>query len=88
MLNGAIVGLGYISGSGHLPAYLQMNDVRIVAVADITPARLELARERIPGVRTYASYRELLDAERDLDFVDIATPPCDHAEIARWRHDA
>ena len=33
MLNGAIVGLGYISGKGHLPAYLMMKDVRIVAVA-------------------------------------------------------
>jgi len=36
----------------------------------------------IPGVKTYASHRELLDAGLALDFVDIATPPCDHLEIA------
>jgi predicted dehydrogenase len=83
MLKGAIVGLGYIAGKGHLPAYLNMRDVQIVAVADITPARLELARQMIPGVRTYATYEALLAAELDLDFIDIATPPSVHAEIAQ-----
>ena len=82
MLTGAIVGLGFIAGKGHLPAYLKMADVRIAAVADITPARLELARAMIPGVRTYATHEELLAAETELDFIDIATPPCDHARIA------
>src|SRR5262245_22619721 len=82
MLKGAIVGLGYISGKGHLPAYLKMKDVRIVAVADITEARRALARQMIPGVRTYASHEELLAEEDELDFFDIATPPCDHATIA------
>src|SRR5262245_59980059 len=82
MLKGAIVGLGYIAGKGHLPAYLQMKDVRIAAVADVTPARLAFAREMIPDVRCYTSYEALLEAEDDLDFIDIATPPCDHVEIA------
>jgi UDP-N-acetylglucosamine 3-dehydrogenase len=85
MLKGAIIGLGYIAGKGHLPAYLKMRpgDVQIVAVADITPARLELARQMIPGVRTYATYEALLNAEEGLDFIDIATPPSVHAEIAQ-----
>src|SRR5581483_11842610 len=31
----------------------------------------------------YASHHELLDAERGrIDFVDVSTPPCDHAKIA------
>ena len=81
-MRGAIVGLGFIGGTGHLPAYLKMKDVRIVAVADLAPARLELARASIPGVRTYSTWQALLEAEKDLDFVDICTPPCDHAEIA------
>src|SRR5262245_59032943 len=81
-LRGAIVGLGFIGGTGHLPAYLKMKDARIVAVADITPARLEVAKNAIPGVRTYATWQALLSAENELDFIDIATPPCDHAEIA------
>jgi predicted dehydrogenase len=87
-LRGAVVGYGFISSRGHLPAYLQrakrQRDVEIVAVADICPARRELARKALPGVRTYPDHRSLLDAEAPgLDFVDICTPPCDHAEIAR-----
>jgi len=81
-MNGAIIGLGTIAGTGHLPAYLAMDGVRIVAVADITPARLEYARALCPGIRTYRTYQELLAAEPDLDFVDIATPPSHHLEIA------
>ena len=83
MLNGAIIGLGTIAGTGHLPAYLKMKDVRIIAVADITPDRLAFARSMIPGVRTYASYESLLAAEKELHFVDIATPPAEHLAIAQ-----
>ena len=48
--------------------------IDIGAVADPVQARRQLARRMIPGVRTYASHGELLDAEAELDFVDIATP--------------
>ncbi len=87
-LRGAVVGYGFISSRGHLPAYLQRakkhHDVEIVAIADICPARRELAGRAVPGVRIYEDYRSLLDAEgSSLDFIDICTPPSDHAEIAR-----
>jgi predicted dehydrogenase len=77
MLKGAIVGFGFISGKGHYPAYLQRDDVEIVAVADLCPARLSQA----PG-RRYATWQELLEKERELDFIDISTPPAFHAGIA------
>ncbi|HEY3354272.1 MAG TPA: Gfo/Idh/MocA family oxidoreductase [Polyangia bacterium] len=80
-LRGALIGFGTIAATGHVPAYLRMPDVRIEAVCDITPARREAAQRLIPGMRTYGSYPELLAAEK-LDFVDIATPPNVHAEIA------
>jgi predicted dehydrogenase len=80
-LRGAIIGFGTIAATGHLPAYLRLRGVRIEAVCDITPERRMLAERLIPGVRTYASPGELIAAER-LDFVDIATPPHVHAEIA------
>jgi predicted dehydrogenase len=80
-LRGAIVGFGVISESGHLPALLAARDLRITAVCDVTPERRAAAERTIPGVRTYASYAELLAAE-ELDFVDITTPPVAHAEIA------
>jgi predicted dehydrogenase len=86
-LRGAVIGYGFISGEGHLPAYLERGgrtgDVEIVAVADICEGRRAVAARALPGVRIYPDYRALLEAEKGgLDFVDIATPPCDHAEVA------
>ena len=37
-LRGAVIGYGFISGKGHVPAYLVRGDVEIVAIADIFPA--------------------------------------------------
>ena len=85
-LRGAIVGFGFISERGHLPAYALPGPTRfeIVAVADTCSARREKARAAIPGARVYESHEQLLEAERGrLDFVDVTTPPCDHARIAR-----
>jgi predicted dehydrogenase len=79
---GAIIGFGFIAEKGHLPAYLARNDVQIAAVADICGPRRELARKLIPGVRIYEDAQSLLAKEKRLDFIDIATPPKDHAPIA------
>jgi predicted dehydrogenase len=86
-LRAALIGFGFIAERGHLPAYLASMRVggpfAIGAIADRCEARRELARQLIPGVRVYADHRTLLEAESArLDFVDIATPPCDHASIA------
>jgi predicted dehydrogenase len=83
---GAIVGFGFIAEKGHLPGYRSAKGrtFEIVAVADICPARRALAEKLIPGVRTYGDAHTLLAAERgELDFIDVATPPSDHAGIAR-----
>jgi predicted dehydrogenase len=81
-MKGAIVGFGFISAKGHLPAYQKRDDVEIVAFADVCPARLEAARAASPKARFYETFEELLASERELDFVDIATPPAFHARIA------
>jgi predicted dehydrogenase len=88
-LRGAIAGFGFIAEKGHLPAYLARPErFAIVAVADGCEARRRLAEKLIPGVRTYATATALLDAEaRNLDFIDIATPPSDHAAIAHAAFD-
>lgn len=65
-----------------MPAFLKRADVEVVAVADICEARRTLAKEALPHARIYATYQEMLEQERDLEVVDIATPPCDHAKIA------
>jgi predicted dehydrogenase len=91
-LRGAVIGYGFISGKGHVPAYLErarkQQDVEIVAVADICEARRNVAQEALPGARIYSDYQALLNAEAaNLDFVDISTPPCDHAAIAHAAFD-
>ena len=87
VLRGAVIGYGFISGHGHIPAYLQRaqekGDVEIVAVADTCEARRQLACEKLPHVRVYTDYEILLEQEAEnLDFIDISTPPVFHAQIA------
>jgi predicted dehydrogenase len=86
VLRGAIVGYGFIASEGHHPAYLERGrsrgDVAIVAVADGCEARRRAAVVRDPRVRVYPDHQTLFAAEQDLDFVDIATPPADHARVA------
>jgi predicted dehydrogenase len=79
---GAIIGFGFIAEKGHLPAYLARSDFQIVAIADVCGARRELARKLLPWARVYEDAQSLLASEKQLDFVDIATPPRDHAPIA------
>ncbi len=82
-LRGALVGYGFIGAKGHVPAYLQRTDVEIVAIADVCAARRALVPEQLAGAAVYESAEALLSTEHGrLDFVDIATPPCDHAAIA------
>jgi predicted dehydrogenase len=93
-LRGALVGYGFIMERGHAAGYRARaagqpaGDIEIVAVADVSQERRELARRHFPGARIYADHRALLTAEHGaLDFVDIATPPSDHAEVAHAAFD-
>src|SRR5512136_2014492 len=86
-LRGALVGYGFIGAQGHVPAYRRRDDVALVAVADLCPARLALARAELPGVACHPSAEALLAAGHELDFLDVATPPCDHAAIAHAAFD-
>jgi len=82
-MRGAIVGYGVIASTGHVPAFQAMRGHAIVAVADPVEARRQAAARQIPGVQTFATHQELLAraGALGLEFVDIATPPCDHLEI-------
>ncbi len=93
-LRGAIVGYGFISSRGHVPAYAQADAVsgdgrqrtrfEIVAVADVSAARREEARRALPAARIYEDHESMLAAEAGrIDFVDVTTPPSEHARIAR-----
>ena len=82
VLKGAIIGYGFIATHGHFPAYLarvaKEQDIEIVAICDICPTR----SEGLPkDIRFYTDYRELLEKEAALDFVDVATHAALHTEI-------
>src|SRR4051794_33184331 len=74
----ALVGFGQIAEKAHLPAFKEKG-VDIVAVAEAHSGRAAAARSAVPHARVYDSYDRLLESEKDLDFVDIATPPFLHA---------
>ena len=77
---GALLGFGNVAANGHLPAWQRRGDARIVAIADIDADRRGLAGEALKGARLYADPLALLERER-LQFVDIATPPAQHAAL-------
>ena len=86
LLRGALVGFGFIAERGHLPAYARRGTTSfdIVALSDTCAARRRRARDALPAARIYESAEQLLEAERGrIDFVDICTPPHEHARIAR-----
>jgi predicted dehydrogenase len=86
-LRGGIVGYGFIMEKGHAAGYKlraeKLQDVEVSAIADISPERRAAAHAQWPAARIYDDHRSLLAAESGrLDFVDVATPPSHHAEIA------
>ena len=70
------MGCGNVALSDHLPAYLALPDrVRVVAVADPTPARRELGRMQAGLAEADAHEDALSLLERDdLDIIDLCTP--------------
>jgi predicted dehydrogenase len=76
-----MIGFGFIAERGHFPAYAQSGGFEIVAIADCSAARRERAQALCPAARIYDSAEALLENERELEFVDICTPPSDHVSI-------
>ena len=75
-----IIGTGWIAES-HIESYLEMDDVDVVAMADLIPGKAEkfAARYGVEGVRFYPSHKELIDNEQ-LDAVSVCTYNMTHAE--------
>jgi predicted dehydrogenase len=79
MYKGAIIGLGNVALSGHLPGWQNSSEFRIVAGVDPAPHRGDLLVKTLPEAARSAS---IADLPQDLDFVDICTPPYTHFQIA------
>jgi predicted dehydrogenase len=77
-LNIAGVGLGDM-GPGNLR---NLESENIVALCDVDPNHAASTIQRYSGAKFYKDYREMLEQQKDIDGVMIATPDHTHAVIA------
>ncbi|MFA5405488.1 MAG: Gfo/Idh/MocA family oxidoreductase, partial [Ignavibacteria bacterium] len=85
MLRGAIIGLGKIAQTGHIPAYLSKrvkNKIDIVAGVDISESNSKIFLKLIPGARVFSSADEMYKNQK-IDFVDICVPPHLHTDYIK-----
>ena len=83
VINLAVIGVGS-QGRNLIDAAMLIRNVRFRAVCDIWAYRRQYGVNRLKSydqaVNSYADYREMLDKEKGLDAVLIATPDFVHAE--------
>ena len=77
----AVVGLGGVAQLIHLPNLMKMNNVEVVAVAEVNKSRLNAIADKFNTGERYTDYKELL-ANSDVEAIIIATPTSTHKEIA------
>jgi predicted dehydrogenase len=83
MIRGAIIGLGKIATTAHLPAYDKMKDrIEIVAGVDTQEESRNSFKEKYPDVRLYPGIEELFSNEK-IDFIDLCTTPRTHYELLK-----
>ncbi|MDR2647511.1 MAG: Gfo/Idh/MocA family oxidoreductase [Oscillospiraceae bacterium] len=75
-----IIGTGWIAES-HIQSYKRMEDVEVVAAADLIPGKAEAFMKQwgVDGVRFYPDHLAMLEAEKDLDAVSVCTYNTTHA---------
>ncbi len=76
-----VIGIGSIFTNAHLPGWEALDNVEVVAAADISKETLNKNAEAagIPKKKRYTDYEEMLDKE-DLDIVDVCTPNSYHKD--------
>ena len=81
VLKVGIIGTGWIA-EAHVEAYKKMDDVDIVALADLVPNKAEEFKKNngLDGAKCYLSHKELIDDNPDLDAVSVCTYNTTHAE--------
>jgi len=78
----ALIGVGRQGRQAILPELAKIDAVKVVAVCDNDPSRLEAGVSRAPGSQGYATHKELLDKAKDVKAVILATPTHLHKDIA------
>lgn len=70
-----LIGCGNVVSYGHRPALTSLEDVQLVALADITPARRKIGQDwfGLADENLYEDYRDLI-ARDDIDAVVVTVP--------------
>jgi len=77
--NFALIGAG---GRGrYLNRIFQQDGPKCVAIAEVYEPNMEEALKGAPGARRYVDYHELLQKEKDIDFVVLAGPDHHHCPM-------
>ena len=80
MLKIGVVGGGHIVKHRHIPVFKKIRDVEVWAVCDEQESIARSVAERFGIKHYYSSLSEML--KKDLDIVDICTPPQTHFSLA------
>lgn len=81
MLRVGVIGCGRVARAVHLPTLARLPGVRVSALAETHPARLEAAGARFPEADRYDDFRAML-ARADLEAVVVTLPPALHRDAA------
>ncbi len=82
----ACIGIGKMMHDSHLPHFVKMPQVKVVAVCDVDTTRRESGKKRVDEAynntdcQAYVNYRDLLEKEK-IDAIACATPDHWHAMV-------
>jgi predicted dehydrogenase len=79
-VNVGILGCGYIANEIHLPAF-EAAGAKVLAVCDKNENSARETAKRTKS-RYYINFLDLLEKEKELDIIDICTPPQSHSLLA------
>jgi predicted dehydrogenase len=78
----AVIGLGNIAQTIHLPILTKLPDTEVVAVCDLEDTKAQFVGEKFQIPRVYTDIEKLLSSENDIQAVDICTPTVVHKDAA------
>jgi len=74
-----LIGCGRVAG-GHMMVYRHIKNVKVAAVSEIDPKQARVFADKYRVDKTFTNYADLLEM-KDLDFIDVCTPPSSHPRI-------